>query len=87
MRKYCCEKFTGLWEVSSEMGLNIRVVKLDNEYKFWMTGGYYPSSENVKRVLISFCPFCGQNLSQNYSKDEYINEEVEVLKEVFSRLS
>jgi hypothetical protein len=65
------------------MGLNIRVVIYNGEYKFWITEGYVHTSKNVKRALIRHCPFCGQKLNLIYSDEKYINEDVETLMKVF----
>jgi len=41
---YCCEDFQWGYTTSNIMGLNIRVVKLKNDYKnraFFITEGFY----------------------------------------------
>lgn len=83
MSKFCCEKFRNRVEFRKEEGLNIRIIKfteselLDKEkrYRFFITPGYTDSDRNVMTLNIAYCPFCGQNLFQFYSSDEYINEE------------
>jgi hypothetical protein len=86
MNKYCCESFQGRAEASREMGLNIRIVKLPEEfiqskedskypYKFFITEGYELNSSGIiKRALIHFCPFCGQKLAKHYNSDSFLNE-------------
>jgi hypothetical protein len=82
MSKYCCDKFKNRAELQREEGLNIRIIKFNkNElldkvkpFRFFITLGYKTTDRNVPTLNIAHCPFCGQDLFNFYSLDEYINE-------------
>ncbi|MEP7377909.1 MAG: hypothetical protein ABI675_31210 [Chitinophagaceae bacterium] len=85
MRKFCCDKFRFHYEGSSEMGLNFRIIKLnqafiekgylgDNKYRYLITEGYSILDDKVKKIFIEFCPYCGKELKKFYRSDEYVNE-------------
>lgn len=86
MEKYCCEKFKARHQLDRTMGLNIRVIKLlekdvysrkdlKSPYRFFITEGFEKGQKNVKRSLISYCPFCGKKLSKYFKSDYIVNEE------------
>ena len=67
------------------MGLNIRIIKLgkeflakgylgDNPYRYLVTEGYRELDDDIKIMVIEFCPFCGRELRKIYNTDEYVNE-------------
>jgi hypothetical protein len=67
------------------MGLNFRIIKLspefvkrgyfgDNAYRYLITEGYEHLNDQVKKIFIEYCPFCGQQLKKLYCTDEYVNE-------------
>ena len=85
MQKFCCEKFKFFYSGDKTMGLNIRIIKLNEEFikrgklkidkNFLITEGY---SGNIldcqKTMVINYCPFCGQYLRDIYISDEYVQE-------------
>ncbi len=67
------------------MGLNIRIVGLSKTFQergqlnidrsFMITEGYSGEIEDCpKRIVITFCPFCGTNLRAFYKSMDYIQE-------------
>lgn len=86
MNKYCCDKFQFHWKSTNEMGLNFRIIKLGqpfidrvnykgNKYRYLITDGYkIRLDDNVKTIVMEYCPFCGRELQKYYHSDEYINE-------------
>lgn len=88
MDKFCCNKFRFLNSGETTMGLNIRIVGLSKAFQekaqlnidrnFVMTEGYSGKIEDcVKKVVISFCPFCATDLRAFYRDDGYIQEFLE----------
>lgn len=82
---FCCDKFEFHYNGPSQMGLNLRIIKLSpefirrgylghNYYRYLLTEGYELLNDKVKVIFIEYCPFCGQNLSKTYDSDKYINE-------------
>jgi hypothetical protein len=43
-------------------------------YRFYITTGYTNFNFDVPSFFIEFCPFCGTNLYQFYTRDEYASE-------------
>ena len=84
--EFCCDKFRFYYSGDKGMGLNIRVIKFNPEYvqrarlkrdkNVWLTEGYSGSIQDcMKRILLNFCPFCGDDLSYIYeSDDEFVQE-------------
>lgn len=80
--KYCCDKFKQNLSLDSMIGLNIRVVKFNeedlidkkNRYRFFITPGYKLGDRDVPTYNIAYCPFCGTNLFKFYANDKYVNE-------------
>lgn len=81
--RFCCNDFSFRHKASSEMGINIRVIKLSSDgtykpcdkelpYRFFISSGMFNNS--IRIAKIDFCPFCGSSLLDNYSDDQYINE-------------
>lgn len=67
------------------MGLNIRVVKLSNAFvkrgqlksdkSFLITEGYPDTIEECKKkIVIHFCPFCGERLMDWYHDEVYVTD-------------
>jgi hypothetical protein len=67
------------------MGFNYRIIKLSdnfiqrgylgsNRYRYLLTEGYNSLNNDIRVMIIEYCPTCGKNLSKFYSSDEYINE-------------
>lgn len=75
------------------MGLNIRILIYKgiirekmlllnpkaNDKGFVITSGYKKSihDEGTMRMIIDYCPFCGQKLSDFYKSDDYVQEVIE----------
>lgn len=80
--KFCCERFEHQLSLDREIGLNIRVVKIEEDshidtkkrYRFFITPGYKVGDRAVAAYNIAYCPFCGTNLFAFYKADIYINE-------------
>ena len=82
--KYCCDFFRFDHELDHRVGLNIRVIKVEEPlrigflsrtfYRFYITTGYKKGSKNVPRRSIKYCPYCGKNLGKVYTNDSIINE-------------
>lgn len=50
-------------------------VKDDEIYNYLITEGYIDKLDNnVKKLFIDYCPFCGTELKNVYSKLKFINE-------------
>lgn len=84
-RKFCCARFGIRHEASREEGMNLRVVKRPPDerpdgwhtYRFYVTPGYRIGQE-VKRLNIRYCPFCGTDLYAFYRSDQFVNEEPDI---------
>jgi hypothetical protein len=74
-----------LYSGDKQFGLNIRLVEVKDlriletnpnlKIVYFLTEGYSGTiDECVKKINISYCPFCGQKLSEFYSS-EYTNEQ------------
>jgi hypothetical protein len=85
MKEFCCNQFKFHHDGSSQMGLNIRIIKLSDwfmergelkgsPYRFLITEGYTKLDDSIKTMYIKFCPYCGTELQKKYTSDEYINE-------------
>jgi hypothetical protein len=80
--KYCCDRFEAAHNLPNYYGLNIRVVKFNNEdlldkihaYRYFITPGYEDADTKIPAFSIAFCPFCGTNLFSFYGSDEWVNE-------------
>ncbi len=66
--KFCCEKFKSRVEVPDNLGLNIRIMKLEKDsivdesvpIRVFITAGYLEGNFNdATRMPIRYCPFCG----------------------------
>jgi len=64
------------------MGLNVRVIKLEkgfferDAFKCVLTEGYQsPLTEDIKALIIDYCPFCSKRVAKFYYKDEFVNED------------
>jgi hypothetical protein len=91
-KNFCCERLKGAYLVGNGFGLNFRIIKysekLYNELKeikpsmlnkgFVITSGYRKSvdDEGTMKMVINFCPFCGQKLSDFYKSDDYVQETI-----------
>jgi hypothetical protein len=91
-KKYCCEKFSFFNRPENNMALNIRIVKYVGDFRtktlmlhpnfndkgYVITSGYENSvnDEKTMRMIINFCPFCGQKLSDFYKSDDYVQETI-----------
>jgi len=87
--EFCCEKFRFFYSGERNRGLNIRIVQLDKEFidraelkfdkSYFITEGYENSIEEcIKKMVINYCPFCGQELKKRYFNDEYVQEIMKV---------
>lgn len=82
--KFCCDKFRFFYSGEKSMGLNIRIVKfnkgfvqrsqLDFDINYLITDGYNDNIDNSKKMVVKYCPFCGEDLKKRYNKDEYVQE-------------
>jgi hypothetical protein len=81
--KYCCEKFENDVMLPSTTAPNIRIIKvLQFEYwdkkklylRFIVTLGYEKYTINLPKLNLSYCPYCGINLKNFYTSEEYANE-------------
>lgn len=80
---YCWERFESAHSMPNSYGLNIRIVKFKKEdlidknflYRYFITPGFSESAENIPRLNIAFCPFCGENLFAFYKSDVFVNAE------------
>jgi hypothetical protein len=90
--KFCCERFEFNYNcgIIFENGMaikevypHIKIIKIQknefNErkklYRYLLVCGFLKDKPPV--ILIKFCPFCGTNLYNFYTKDEYVNESAE----------
>jgi len=86
---FCCERFQSNYQsgkvydgdnLIKELFPNIKIVKLKpdkiNEgkdlYRYLYVCGFLKDKPPV--INMRFCPFCGTNLYDFYTSDEYINE-------------
>jgi len=92
-KKFCCEKLSYYDSGENTMGLNIRILMYKgiirekmlllnpkaNDKGFVITSGYKDSvnDKETMRMVIDYCPFCGQKLSDFYKSDDYIQEVIE----------
>jgi hypothetical protein len=87
MKKFCCAKFQFFYSGDKSMGLNIRIVKLGDDFiargqldfdkSFMITEGYSGAiDQGTKKMIIQFCPFCGNELKRYYKNDEYVQETI-----------
>lgn len=85
MNGYCCNKFQFLATGQSTMGLNIRIIKvgqnfveanhnITSPYLFFISEAYSEFINAKQKILITFCPFCGVDLKKKYNTDNFINE-------------
>lgn len=85
--KFCCIKFSFLNSGDKTMGINIRIIKLSNRFveraqldfnvNFLITEGY-ENLDTCKKIVISYCPFCGTELNTFYLDEKYIQEEIDI---------
>ncbi|SFW81837.1 hypothetical protein [Chitinophaga sancti] len=86
MEKFCCDSFRFRYEGVSELGLNFRIIKLsqdfidrgylgENRYRYLITEGYKVFDQDMKMLVMEFCPYCGTKLASLYNSDQYINEQ------------
>lgn len=91
--KFCCEKLSFFGRPENNIGLNFRIVKYAGNFRermlllnpkakekgFIITSGYTKSvnDEGTMRMIIDFCPFCGQKLSDFYMSENYVQEIIE----------
>lgn len=82
MKNYCCDSFKFRLHGDSSMGLSIRVIEVpeqllmpgDNEtLKAIVTESYLSKEKPNQFFYISFCPFCGQLVS-NFLQPTDVNE-------------
>lgn len=91
MKKYCCELLKSRIELPRELGLNIRVVAVPQtltgsskpSYRAFIAPGYTLESRAVPIMPIAYCPFCGCNLLKVLREGLYVNENYEVLMQVW----
>jgi hypothetical protein len=84
---YCCPKFSFFYSGDKRMGLNISIFKyseqfrergqLDNNLIFFITDGYENIDES-KKMVISYCPFCGIRLNTFYLDEKYVQGEIDI---------
>lgn len=85
MKEFCCSKFQFFYSGSKEDSLNIRIVKLSDEFiqrgnikidrSCFITAGYSGDiTECVNKMAINYCPFCGSLITSHYKSEEYIQE-------------
>jgi hypothetical protein len=85
MKTFCCNAFRFHYETKNQMGLNIRVIKIDPKYmmpgsknyslyRVFISEGYDLFNDSTQRSLINFCPYCGEKLIKYYAFDEFVNE-------------
>jgi len=85
--KFCCIKFSFLNSGDKRMGINIRIIKLSDRFveraqldfnmNFLITEGY-ENLESCKKIVISYCPFCGTKLKDFYCEEKYVQEEMDI---------
>ena len=89
-KKFCCEKLSFFGRPENNMALNFRIIKSAgiirekllllnpkaNDKSYVITSGYKNSihDEGTMRMVIDYCPFCGQKLSDFYKSDDYVQE-------------
>jgi len=87
---FCCEKLSFFGRSENNVSLNFRIVKYEGAFRenmlllnpkandkgFVITSGYENSIHNdgTMRMIIEYCPFCGQKLSDFYRSDDYVQE-------------
>jgi hypothetical protein len=87
--KFCCDKFMVLYQMEKQFGLNIRIIKLSDQFvargdlnfnkSFLVTEGYPGSIVECKKTMtLNFCPFCGVQLNKYYKDDRYAQEIVTI---------
>ncbi len=87
--KFCCNNFKNNYEsgkiysagvLVKEVYPNIKIIKVTsnefnqgkNLYRFLTVCGFTKDKPPV--LNMRFCPFCGTNLYEYYTSDEYVNE-------------
>jgi hypothetical protein len=80
--KFCCHKFQAEVELPSTSAPNIRIIRFAPHpqlgdkplLSFYVTMGYEHFSLYLPKLIISYCPFCGQDLKKWYKVDGFVNE-------------
>ena len=84
-KKFCCNKLRFLYSGEKYLGINVRVIKLDQnivlngnlskDKAIMLTAGYSGDiTECEKKILINYCPFCGSNLKYLTKNENYFQE-------------
>jgi len=92
-KQFCCEKLSFFGRPENNIGLNFRILKYKgiirekmlllnpkaNDKGFVITSGYKNNihDKGTMRMIIDYCPFCGQKLSDFYKSDDYVQETIE----------
>jgi hypothetical protein len=80
---FCCLDFKRELELHNLTGPNIRIVRVESSKisisknshnMFYLTVGYEEGDVNVPRRILNHCPFCGEQLRNFYSSEDYVNE-------------
>ncbi|WP_419868347.1 hypothetical protein [Chryseobacterium sp. CT-SW4] len=91
-KKFCCEKLEAFYRTDNGISLNFRIVKYIGSFRekmlllnpkindkgFIITSGYDKSVNDLEttRMVINYCPFCNQKLSDFYKSDDYVQETI-----------
>ncbi|MDH5035830.1 MULTISPECIES: hypothetical protein [Chryseobacterium] len=89
-KNFCCERLSFFNRPQNKASLNFRIVKYIGDFRkkmllldpkadekgFVITSGYEISvnDEKTMRMVVNYCPFCGQKLSDFYKSDDYVQE-------------
>lgn len=91
-KRFCCEQLETFYKTENGISLNFRVVKYKGIFRekmlllnsevsdrgFIITSGYKVSVNDIRtsRMIINYCPFCGQKLTDWYVSDNYVQETI-----------
>lgn len=89
-KKFCCNRLAAFYNTENRISLNFRIVKYIGSFRenmlllnpeatdkgFVITSGYVISinDKGTSRMIINYCPFCNQKLSDFYKSDDYVQE-------------